>query len=401
VLSLFCVALGAFAIGTEGFMLAGLLPDIAADLGVTVAVAGQLVTVFSLTYALGSPLLAVATGALDRKRLLMGSMVAFALGNVLAASAHGYGALLAARIVMALAASTFMPAASAYAAAVASPERRGRALSVIYVGLTLSTVIGVPLGVLVGGRFGWRDTFGGVFLLSVVAVLGIWRKLAPVAGVRTATLSERLAVARRPDVLAALVQTGLMMAGAFTVYTYLAPFLGRAAGLAGPGLALMLFLFGGSGALGNLVGGWAADRVSPRRLLSGILAGVTVTFALLSLAAAALPAGLRGPAVMALIAVWGVMGWAFPSVQQTRLVGMAPDLASVTLSLNASATYLGISVGAALGSVAVAHGRLFSIGWLAGGCVLLALVLLRLLRDTAPVPGAAVPSPGLRAPDAG
>ena len=164
----------------------------------------------------------------------------------------------------------------------------------------------------------------------------------------------------------------------------------------------MLFLFGGCGALGNLLGGWAADRVSPRRLLSGIFAGVAITFSLLSLAAALLPAGPRGPAVMALIAVWGLMGWAFPSVQQTRLVGMAPDLASVTLSLNASATYLGISVGAALGSVAVAHGRLFSLGWLAGGCVLLALLLLRVLRDTAPVSGTAVPTPpGLRAPDAG
>lgn len=124
-LPLLCIALGAFAIGTEGFMLSGLLPGVAADLGVSISLAGQLVTAFSLTYALASPLLAVATGSLDRKRLLMGSMVVFALGNVLAASAHGYGMLLAARITMALAASVYMPAASAYAAATASPERRG------------------------------------------------------------------------------------------------------------------------------------------------------------------------------------------------------------------------------------------------------------------------------------
>lgn len=400
-LSLLCIALGAFAIGTEGFMLAGLLPAIAADVGVSISVAGQLVTVFSLTYALASPLLAVATGEVDRKRLLMASMSVFALGNVLAATAHGYGALLAARIVLALAASTFMPAASAYAAATATPERRGRALSIIYVGLTMSTVVGVPLGVLVGQRFGWRSTFVGVFFLAVLAVAGIWRVLSPAPAGQTATLSERLAVARRPEVLGVLVQTALALAGAFTVYTYLAPFLGRAAGLAGPGLAVVLFLFGGAGALGNLLGGTAADRVSLRRLLSAVFAAMAIIFALLSTAAELLPPS-AGLVVVAVLLLWGVVGWSFPSIQQTRLVGIDARLAPVTLSLNASATYLGISLGAVLGSMAVSHGRVLAIGWLAAGCELLGLAVLRLLpyraqaRPEAPVAGAR-----FRAPDVG
>ena len=135
----------------------------------------------------------------------MGSMVAFALGNVVAASAHGYGMLLAARIIMALAASTFMPAASAYAAAVASPERRGRALSVIYVGLTLSTVIGVPLGVLVGGRFGWRDTFAGVFLLSVLAVTTAGRSTTRSPPSRAPAVELHLSEPERPRAVAAPV----------------------------------------------------------------------------------------------------------------------------------------------------------------------------------------------------
>jgi len=378
VLSLLCIALGAFAIGTEGFMLAGLLPAIAGDVGVSIPVAGQLVTAFSLTYALASPLLAVVTGEVDRKRLLMASMAVFALGNLLAASAHGYGMLLVARIVLALAASTFMPAASAYAAATAAPERRGRALSIIYVGLTMSTVVGVPLGVLVGQRFGWRNTFVGVFFLALLAVAGIWRVLSPAPAGQAATLSERLAVARRPEVLGALAQTALVLAGAFTVYTYLAPFLGRAAGLAGPGLALVLFLFGGAGAIGNLLGGRAADRVNLRRLLSGVIAAIVVIFALLSTAAELLPSS-AGVVAVGLVLLWGVVGWSFPSIQQTRLVAIDGRLAPVTLSLNASATYLGISLGAVLGSMAVAHGRVLAIGWLAAGCELLGLVLLRAL----------------------
>lgn len=400
-LSLLCIALGAFAIGTEGFMLAGLLPSIATDVGVSISVAGQLVTVFSLTYALASPLLAVVTGDLDRKRLLMGSMAVFALGNVLAATAHGYGTLLAARIVLALAASTFMPAASAYAAATASPERRGRALSIIYVGLTMSTVVGVPLGILVGERYGWRSTFAGVFCLAMLAVAGVWRVLAPAPAGQTATLSERLAVARRPEVLGALVQTALALAGAFTVYTYLAPFLGQAAGLAGPGLALVLFLFGGAGAIGNLLGGTAADRVGLRRLLSGVFAAMAIIFALLSTAAELLPRS-AGLVVVGVLLLWGVVGWSFPSIQQTRLVAIDARLAPVTLSLNASATYLGISLGAVLGSMAVAHGGVLAIGWLAAGCELLGLALLRLLPDRAPA-RLESPRPGarLRAPDVG
>ncbi len=387
--SLRCIALGAFAIGTEGFMLAGLLPAIAADVGVSISLAGQLVTVFSLTYALGSPLLAVATGNVDRKRLLMGSMAVFALGNLLACTAHGYGALLAARITLALAASSFMPAASAYAASAVAPERRGQALSLIYAGMTLATVVGVPLGVLVGGRFGWRVTFVGVAALSVAAVAGIGLAVAPVAAGRSATLVERLAAAWRPDGLGTLVLTALALTGTFVLYTFLAPFLQRAAGVTGSGVAAALFLFGAGGAVGNLVGGFAADRVSSRRLLSVIFASLAAIFALLSLGARVLPPAAAAAAGMGLILVWGLIGWAFPSIQQTRLVRLDPRLAPVTLSLNASATYVGISLGAALGSLAVAHGGTLALGWLAGGCEVVGLLVLRMVPDVAPARGQA------------
>jgi predicted MFS family arabinose efflux permease len=376
-LTLFAIALGAFAIGTEGFMLAGLLPAISGDLGVSLSAAGQLVTVFSLTYALGSPVLAVATGNLDRKRLLMGSMTVFALGNVIAANAHTYGTLLTARITMALAASTYMPAASAYAATAAAPERRGRALSVIYAGLTLATVIGVPLGVLVGGRYGWRPTFLGVAGLAALAVAGLWRELAAQAAARTASFAERLAAARRPEVLGALVLTSLALTGTFVVYTYLAPFLGQAVGLEGPGVALVLFLFGAGGAVGNVLGGVAADRFRSRRILGMIFASLAALFVLLSVAGRYLPPPIRLPAVVGLILLWGLIAWAFPSVQQTRLVRLDPRLAPVTLSLNASATYLGVSLGAALGSLAMAYRGALSLGLLAGACELVGLLVLR------------------------
>jgi predicted MFS family arabinose efflux permease len=160
--SLLWLALGAFAIGTEGFMIAGLLPALARDLNVGLPAAGHLVTAFSLAYAIGAPVMAVLTAGLERRRLLAVAMAGFSIANLLAAVAPGYAGLLAARLLLALSAASFMPAASGYAAALGGPERRGRALSMVTNGLTLAIIAGVPLGVLVGEGFGWRATFVGV-----------------------------------------------------------------------------------------------------------------------------------------------------------------------------------------------------------------------------------------------
>src|SRR4030095_4360649 len=160
--SLVWLALGAFAIGTEGFMIAGLLPVLARDLKVGLAAAGHLVTAFSLTYAIGAPVMAVLTAGLERRRVVTVAMGGFAVANLLAALAPGYFGLLGARLLLALSAASFMPAARGYAATLSGPERRGRALSIVTNGLTLAIIAGVPLGVLVGDRFGWRAPFVGV-----------------------------------------------------------------------------------------------------------------------------------------------------------------------------------------------------------------------------------------------
>lgn len=369
------LAFGAFAIGTEGFVIAGLLPGLARDLGVSIAAAGQLVTAFALTYAVGGPVLSVATASVDRKRLLAGSLAVFLGGNLLAAFAGGYWQLLAARLAMALAAATFMPAASAYAAAAAPPERRGRALSIIYGGLTLAVAVGSPLGVAVGERYGWRRTFLAVAGLSALAGLGL-RSLPRAAPAATPTLAERLAAGRRPDVLAVLASTALVLAGLFTFYTYLAPFLGVAGGLRGQGVALVLFVFGLGGVAGNLLGGAAADRWGPRRVVAALPVVLVAIFASLSLAAQALPPATALPVIVALVALWGLAGFAFPAAQQSRLVRLDSRLAPITLSLNASATYAGITVGALLGSLVIRRGQVAALGWAAAACQAAALGLV-------------------------
>jgi predicted MFS family arabinose efflux permease len=313
--SLIWLTLGAFAIGTEGFMIAGLLPSLARDLNVGLPAAGHLVTAFSLAYAIGAPVMAVLTAGLERRRLLAVAMGGFALANLLAALAPGYAGLLAARLLLALSAASFMPAASGYAAALGGSERRGRALSTITTGLTLAIIAGVPLGVLVGQGFGWRVTFFGVAGLAAISLLGIliWLPRQP-PGV-TAGLGERLALAKRRDILGVLVTSVLTVAGTFTVYTYLGVFLAGVAGVGPQGLALVLLGFGLASAVGTWLGGITVDRwgARPTVVLGSGLA--LLAYLALSLGAALGPA--RAMLVMLpAILLWGLASWGLMTAQQ-------------------------------------------------------------------------------------
>lgn len=258
--TLIWLALGAFAIGTEGFMISGILPGMAHDLGVSIAAAGQLVTIFAFSYAVGSPLIAVATANVPRKALIIGAMAAFTLSNLAAAFAPGYAALAVARVLLALSAGTFMPASAGYASMMIAPDRRGRALSFIYSGMTIALVLGVPMGTLIAARLDWRATFIGVAALGAVALIGIITKLQRSPSPPAISLSRRLAVARRPDVLAVLLLTVLVLIGAFTVNTYFGAYLETLFKTSPQGVAFTLFVIGVAAAIGNTIGGHVADR---------------------------------------------------------------------------------------------------------------------------------------------
>ena len=371
------LALGTFAIGTEGFMIAPLLPGLAADLHVGVGTAGQLVSVFALTYAISSPLLTAATGRIDRRSLLIAAMTAFAAANLVACMASGYAALMGARVLLALAAGLYVPSANALAALLLKPGRRGLALSIVSGGTSLAIALGVPLGATIGDRFGWRLTFAGVGLLALLAIAGLLRlprhvgRDRPVAGLR-----ERLGTVRHPGVLPALCVTLLWATGAYAVYTFLAVFLGSVTAWVGDPVSAILFLWGVSAAVGLYLGGLATDRVGVRPVITGSLAVLAAVFATLSLCAALLPpATARLPVVLA-VAIWGVSAWSFFPAQQTRLIAAAGlDLAPVVLSLNASFMFLGFSLGAAAGSVTLARAAPGDLGWVGAICVAAALAL--------------------------
>jgi predicted MFS family arabinose efflux permease len=381
--ALYWMALGMFAIGTEGFMIAAILPKIAADLSVSVAAAGSLVSIFALSYALSSPVLTALTGKLDRRRLLLGSMGAFALANVFAATTRSYWALATARALLAFAAGLYAPNANALAGALVPPERRGRAIAIVNGGLTVAIAIGVPLGGIVGNRIGWRMNFVGVAILAALAVAGLLFGLpARVgAGMVTATLRERLRVVRQPKVASALLVTTIWAVGSYAVYTFIASFLAVATLLRGPQVGYALFLWGISAGVGLMIGGNATDKLGIGIVIRVSLSALALALAGLSVLAHALTPGTALVPVLLAMILWGLSAWAFYPAQQARLIDIAGvRLAPIALSLNASFMYLGFSIGAALGGFTLLHAAAINLGWLGAGCEVVALTLFVVSR---------------------
>jgi predicted MFS family arabinose efflux permease len=373
------MALGTFAVGTEGFMIAPLLPALARDLHVGIVAAGQLVTVFTLTYAFGSPVLTALTGAVRRRRLLIASMAGFAVANVLAAMATDFWLLMTARVLAALAAGLYVPNANALAGAVVAPEKRGTALAIVTAGTSIAVAFGVPVSALIGDGFGWRLTFVMVAAYALVATTGLSLGLAPEvgAGLPVTTLRERAEAALYKPVLLALLATLLWATAAYTAYTYLAVFLSTAAQIDGPLVGLVLFLWGAAAAAGVTAGGALSDRLGPRRVIVASLSLLAAALAMMSGGASFLPPWLARVPIFVAIVVWGLSAWAFFPAQQARLIGIVGvKLAPIVLSLNASVMYAGFALGAALGSVTVARLTPAALGWSGAASAVTAIVLI-------------------------
>lgn len=341
------LAVGTFAIGVDAFVIAGILPVVATDLGVSVEASGQIVTVYSLAYGIGAPLMAALTARLPRARLVTGALVVFAATNLLCAIAPGYVGLLAARVAAGLAAAVYSPAAYALATAIAPPERRGAALSAVALGISLATVLGVPLGVVIGHALGWRVTFAAVALVSLSAAVALRLGRLPAAPPGPPIpLIARLEPLARPRVLIALAPLLLWSIAALAVYTYLGELL---VGYGyGPDRVAQLFLVYGVGALiGSQLGGRLVDRFGPERPML-VLLGVTALNQLLFPAAL----GQMWSAGIVLF-VWAFIGWAVWAPQQARLLALDPTAAAIVLSLANSMLYAGSGVGAVLGAALI------------------------------------------------
>ena len=378
ILCILVLSVGSFAVGTGTFVVTGVLTDIAEDLSVSVANAGLLVTVFAVTFAVGSPILVSSASGVGRRRLLVGALILFTLANVAAALAPSFSVLLGARVVAACGAAIFTPVASAVAASLAPPELRGRALSVRTMVVNIAWLVGVPLGTVVGGHYGWRTSFVLVAVLATVAALGV-RSLFPAveASARGGGFLSHLAVVKRGAVVAGLGLTVLALMASFVVLTYVRPLLENLTYFDTEGVGLMLAVFGFASIPGTLLGGYVADRWGYRISMIAVLAVLSVSlfsFSLLSTAQAGSVLAVLGTG--AALVAWSVAAFAFLPLQQYRLIEVAPEGQNTVLALNASAIQAGQGVGAGLGALALYYGSVDGLGWVGALCAVGALAAL-------------------------
>ncbi|MFJ5774438.1 MFS transporter [Streptomyces sp. NPDC093094] len=387
------LAVGAFAIGTDTFVVAGVLPEVARDLGSSLADVGWVSTVFALTYAVLAPVLGALTGRLERRAVLVVSLTVFALGNAASALAPGLGTLLAARILTAAGAALYVPAASASAAALAAPERRGRAMAVVLGGLSAATLAGVPFGTWLAADLGWAATFWLLAGLGAVCAVAVAGGLPAVRLPAAPGLVARLEPVRDPRVLWTVLTTVAFMTGGYLTLTYIGVVLAPATDGDGGTLALLLLVFGVLAVCGTAAGGRATDRWGATSVLLASLTGLAAVLVTLPLTR-----DTWGGAAAAM-AAWGFTAMATQPPQQHRLFAIAPTSGPLLLSLNSSATFAGISLGGFLGGRVLEQGgaqgadRLGQFGAALVAVALLTAVIGARLRPAAPDAGTPAPAP--------
>jgi len=376
-IALFALTLSAFAIGTTEFVIVGLVPTIAGDLGVTLPSAGLLVSLYATGVAIGAPVLTALTGRFNRKWVLLGLMALFIAGNLLAWQAPGYASLVTARVLTGLAHGVFFSIGSTIATSLVSKDKEASAIALMFTGLTVALVTGVPLGTWIGQHLGWRATFLAVAGLGAIALVGS-ALLVPnsLKQPAPATLGQQLQVLTHPRLLLVYAITILGYGGTFTAFTFLAPILQQVTGFGGNAVSLIMLVYGASVAVGNLYGGRLADRLGAIRALTLIFTGLAAVLLVLTLAAGHPVAAVLTVLVWGAFAFGNVPGLQVYVVQQAeRFVPQAVDVAS---GLNIAAFNIGIALGSVTGGHVVDTMTLTDTAWIGALIVLVALVLTRL-----------------------
>ncbi|NCO72303.1 MULTISPECIES: MFS transporter [Shewanella] len=375
-LALLALTLSAFAIGTTEFVIVGLLPTMAQDLNVSLPSAGLLVSLYALGVAIGAPVLTALTGKWNRKHVLLSVMVLFVAGNLLAWQAPGYETLIAARIITGLAHGVFFSIGSTIATGLVPKEKAASAIAIMFTGLTVALVTGVPLGTYIGQTFGWQATFLTVAILGFVALIGS-SLLVPsnLSQPPAAKLSSQLKVLTQPRLLLVYAITTLGYGGTFTAFTFLAPILEQVSGFEAQSIGLIMLVYGISVAIGNIWGGKMADKMGPIKALSIIFSGLATILVVFNFTA------VNPIAAVITILIWGAFAFGNVPGLQVYVVSLAqkytPDAVDVASGLNIAAFNVGIALGSWGGGLIVAKAGLMHTPWVGAVIVVIALGLTR------------------------
>lgn len=355
---IYILALITFLVGTSEYIIAGVMDKIAETLNVSVVAAGQLITVFSLTYAIGTPILIALSARLDRRKLLLYSLFVFVIGNILAFVLPGYELILTSRIIMALGAGVVVVTALTVASKIAPPQKVGSAIATVIMGFTASLIIGVPLGRIVSSVYEWQTVFAGIAVLGIMAILIILITIPKTKAENPVPLRVQLAMLKEPRVFTALSVTFLWLGGYSIAYTYISPYLLSVAGMSESTLSSALFAFGIASLVGSKFGGFSTDKWGVQRTLTGGMLLHVVTLILLSLFTDSMIA------VFAILILWSFSAWSSGPTQQYNLITLVPEASGIMLSLNSSVMQLSMAAGAGVGGIIVNEFSLTSITWI-------------------------------------
>lgn len=376
-LALWALTLSAFAIGTTEFVIVGLVPTIATDLDVSLPSAGLLVSLYALGIAIGAPVLTALMGRWNRKSVLLTLMAIFVAGNILAWQSPSYETLILARIFTGLAHGVFFSIGSTIATSLVPKEKEASAIAIMFTGLTVALVTGVPLGTWIGQELGWRATFLVVSILGLIALLGSAilvpsnLKQAP-----PAKFSEQMKVLTQPRLLLVYAMTAVGYGGTFVAFTYLAPILEQVSGFESSLIGLIMLVYGVSVAVGNIWGGKLADKMGPVKALNIIFTALAAV-----LLAFTFTAGNQIAAVITVL-LWGAFAFGNVPGLQVYVVQLAekhtPNAVDVASGLNIAAFNVGIALGSIIGGVVVEKMELTDTSWIGALIVVLAIILTKL-----------------------
>jgi len=365
--SILSLTVGAFAIGMTEFVIMGILPNVAVDLNVSIAMAGQLITMYALGVAVGAPILTILTHKIPQKKLLLLLMGLFIFGNGISVFAPNYAVLMGARMLTALTHGTFFGVGAVIASGLVRPDKRAGAVSIMMAGLTIANIIGVPLGTFIGQQMGWRASFGAIAIMGVLALVGILIFIPQIRQEQSSSVIQQVKELLKPKLTLFLLIGALGNAGLFAVFTYIASLLIEITGYAEASVTWILILFGCGVTLGNIVGGKLADW----KLMPSILSIYFATAVILAI----LTFTIHQPILaVATIVLWGAASFAVMPGLQIRVMNLAQGAPALASTSSHSAGNFGNAAGAFIGGLVITHLSLNALPWV--GAILVGIAFL-------------------------
>lgn len=370
-LLIFLLAVGSFVTGTSEFVVSGILDIISDDLRISIPVAGQLITIYSLFYAVGALLLVMATSKLNRKKVLLSAISMFIAGNVLAFFSHHFMLLMLSRVIMAMSGGLYIVLATNYAAQLAPPEKKGSAMATVITGFTVSLVLGVPIGTFLAGYVDWHAIFLIIAIGTACLLFLLYRLLPPIEVHSHVPFKQQIQILQDRRVLSGLATTAFWILGYTMVFAYISPLLRQTSGFTLEMTSIALLVLGISAFIGSRFGGYAVDQWGPNRTIS-----ISITVQMLMLFALSFTQ-FSVVGVFITLAIWGTATWTTTPAKQFYLISLKPETSETVLSFNTAIMNIGMMLGSSMGGLIIQYSNVTNLSWIGGLASFVALMLIR------------------------